>query len=174
MSKTEIINEKLTMESIDEANAMIRQLKKQLREVRMETKRIVAALHGRNELKFWKHKMVLRKMTYEHGNAVKCLIVENTKLEKEQKIATKQIQELTKACETLVFDECRMHDECEELEKQISNLKVTATTIVGNYGKASEGTEAIAADQPSFASTMKTTVMNRKRKKPKEVSGLRG
>lgn len=79
---------KSTMEWIDDANAMISQLKKQLRKERRETKFIVVALRGRNELTFRKHKMVLRKMTYEYGNAVKCSMVENTKLKREQKIAT--------------------------------------------------------------------------------------
>lgn len=45
-----------------------------------------------------------------------------------------------------------------------NKLEMAATTIAGSYVKASE---AIAADQPSFTSTLKTTVMNRKRKKPK-------
>lgn len=110
---------KSTMEWIDDANAMIRQLKKQLRKERRETKLIVVSLRGRNKLKFRKHKMVLRKMIYEYGNVVKCSMVENTKLEREQKIAIEQMRELTKACETLVFDECRMHIKCEGLEKQI-------------------------------------------------------
>lgn len=112
------------MLSINQANAILHQFKMQLDKERKETKDIAVILQEANEVQYWPHQMVIQNMIYKHENAIKNLMAKNTKIKKEQKIVTEQIDKITKTSETVMLDECQINMKCIKLKKQISQLEM--------------------------------------------------